>query len=720
MFVLKQKFVLHSQNSTLESHKTNKSFVYAPKLLISHTNMTSHSFNSAYAAYSRYKSFLEISCQNKNAINVLNSILIRRLIPQIGGPAPIGKRTTPEEQEAGFNFLKTAPAHIFENGDNLLEQAFTEEEKGSLRRARHVIKKFIQQLEVWGYFKPELETIPKEPCFNRFHNPPGQAKKDWHNESGRHHLNRYDRKKKKPYALMAQKAVTRKDYRKTSLIYPEDFINPQLMEDLRGLESDRKKGAKRAVKPQMQKVMQILGWLHREKGVPLTELRLTHIVSHSELTTNLSELLPEGTDIYQVDEHQIDSSIQHRIIIRKMLLEERAKQSAKNDILKIQEYISWLDLVPISSASYIDVIVAVAKYVYRQEIGSPRYPRPDYIPILQELYDLKRYYTGLDKITPESIPFEIKSLPWEDCIEVVEKLRQRYEIGRLEYRSKRCKRGAATRARTPHARATDLQKFLIFAFFIFIPPDRSRTLYELSLGKTLEYGYFEGRSFTKASNLKDQSLARWYIHLEMQDYKTGKRYGFYWAPVPNPTFPNGKSLYQYIDEWLSWGRECDGSISHNYFFRGIEDLAPLDHSDLCGYVTSTFERETDVAVAPKELRKMFVSYLKSKKATRDELEAARLAQHHSQKMQDSVYDYQDQLDKLQPIYDFNERVFQEVYQKLDQQPKKQLDNNLDEKEKLDNYRRLLEERQVEFDANYFAIDNYLKYESSSSVTKILT
>lgn len=67
---------------------------------------------------------------------------------------------------------------------------------------------------------------------------------------------------------------------------------------------------------------------------------------------------------------------------------------------------------------------------------------------------------------------------------------------------------------------------------------------------------------------------------------------------------------------------------------------------------------------PKEFRKIFVSYLKSKNASRAELEAARLAQHHSQKMQDQVYDYQEQQEKLQPILEFVENAAREVFQKL--------------------------------------------------------
>ena len=406
---------------------------------------------------------------------------------------------------------------------------------------------------------------------------------------------------------------------------------------------------------------------------------------------------------------------------KKFILEEKSESIAKEVVEQIQEYLNWLNLVPISKVAYLDVILSLARFLYRKEIGNPKYKEPKCIPVIREILLLKRKYEEESKSHPASVPFHLKSIPWEKCIEVVEKLRLRYEQKTTDNRSKRCKSGVEERSRTPYALARDLQDFLSVAFIVLIPPDRSRTFYELEIGRTLVSGEFEGRSFTPAHKLKNPLLAIWYIHLEMEDYKTGKRYGSYWAPVPNTQFSDGKTLYQYIDEWLSWGRTSHSSVDHNYFFRGTSNCKQLNHSGWNQRITGIFERETGVAVPPKEFRKMFVSYLKSNKASRAELEAARLAQHHSQKMQDQVYDYQEQHDKLQPIYDFNERVITEVLQDLSKPGTDAIsfdDEQVEQQAYL--YQKYLHERQHEFTANQDAVDSVLNHSNTDKAKNIST
>ncbi|MBD2261083.1 hypothetical protein [Pseudanabaena sp. FACHB-2040] len=635
------------------------------------TNKTDPTSASVFDAYDRYVQGLRASNPSSNEDSILTSLLVRRLIPVIGGPVPKGQRATPFEQQVALDYLKTIPAIKLKDAPILIEQAFTPEEKGGLRRARSIVNQFCQRLEEWRYFLPEKEKKQvledNRHKIGMFHSPAGQSRKDWGGaKTGRHHANRYGRSKKAPYALMAMKAVNTRGDKRTEQVFPEDYINDLLEADLQGFLGHSSSKAAGTITKQTSKIKQILGWLHRYKAVPLDQLRLSSIITYSEVLVDITDFLPAGFSFESLED--VDAcapDLANKVAVKKMILDASAETAARENRLLTEDFLGWLGLKAKSQIAYVDVFLSIACFIYRNELASSACRESRTIPTIRELLNLKRLLEKEVNNHSESVPFHLKSIPWEECIRVVEELRLRYEEKYTYTKETRVKHGTAKKKRTPYALARDLQDFLSIALMVVIPPDRSRTYYELELGRTFVFGAFDGRSFTPAAQLKRHSDAKWYIHLEMEDYKTGKRYGTYWAPIPDIMFVNGVTLYEYIDEWLSWGRESHKPVNHNFFFRGTSDGGSLNHSDWNIRVTTLFERHTGVAVAPKELRKIYISYLKSSRATRAELEAASVAQHHSQKMQDSVYDQREQMDKLQPIYDFNERVIDAIFEEMD-------------------------------------------------------
>jgi hypothetical protein len=632
---------------------------------------------SAFDAYSRYIQDLRLSDHSANADRVLTSLMLRRVVPLLGGPTPKGERATQVEKQAMLDFLMTISAACLNELPELLEKAFSSQEKGNLRRARSSIKKFYSHLKTWGYFH-EKEEVKKsrheilkenEHKKNQFHSPAGQARKDWHNKNGKHFDNRYGRKKRKVYALMARKAVNTRGNKHTVQIFPEDYINKNLGEDLISIKDYQKRRnfSKFTIEKYRKNIMQILGWLHRFRGIDLEELRLTTIINYSPSVTSLSELLPEGylvEELKNSDLNQIPPDLLNKIAVKKMLLEEQSKKISEANTQLIQDFLSWLDLPPASQIVYVNAFGSVARYIYRKELEALKHERSIQIHTIQAINSINSELEKIKNHSSESVPFHIKSVTWDECIRTVEKLRQRYEEKFTYQNSKRGKSGIYSRKRTTYALARDLQDLLSLSLMVAISPDRSRTYYELELGRTLLYGRFEGRSFTPVDRLEDTSQAAWYIHLGIEDYKTGKSYGNYWAPIPNQKFTDGKRLYDYIDEWLSWGRESHGPVDHNFFFRGVSDRGPLHSGDWRHRIVSLMDRETGVGVSPKEFRRIYVSFLKSQRATNAQLEAARIAQHHSKKMQDSVYDQREQMDKLAPIYEFNEEIIGNILESM--------------------------------------------------------
>lgn len=567
---------------------------------------------SAFDAYSRYIQDLRLSDHSANADRVLTSLMIRRVVPLLGGPTPTGERATQVEKQAMLDFLMTISAAYLNELPELLEKAFSSQEKGSLRRARSIIKKFHSYLKTWGYFhkKEEVKKSRHEILEenqhkkNQFHSPTGQARKDWHNKNGRHFNNRYDRKKRKPYALMARKPVNTRGNKHTIQIFPEDYINKNLEKDLTLIKKYQKRQNldKFTIEKYRKNIMQILGWLHRFRGIDLEDLRLTSIINYSPPVTSLSELLPEGCLVEELkdsDLNQIPSDLLNKIAVKKMLLEEQSKKVSEANTQLIQDFLLWLDLPAASQIIYVNAFGSVARYIYRKELEASKHDRSIQIHTIKAIYFIGVELEKIKNQSPESVPFYIKSIPWDECIRTIEKLRQRYEEKFTYQNSKREKSGTYPRKRTTYALARDLQDFLSVTLMVAIPPDRSRTYYELELGRTLLYGRFEGRSFTPVERLEDTSQAAWYIHLGIEDYKTGKSYGNYWAPIPNQNFTDGKRLYDYIEEWLSWGRESHGPVDHNFFFRGVSDRGSLTSNDWGNRIVSLMDRETGVAVSPK-------------------------------------------------------------------------------------------------------------------------
>ncbi|MBD2055633.1 site-specific integrase [Oculatella sp. FACHB-28] len=180
-----------------------------------------------------------------------------------------------------------------------------------------------------------------------------------------------------------------------------------------------------------------------------------------------------------------------------------------------------------------------------------------------------------------------------------------------------------------------------------MPPDRQRTYRELVEGKTLVQGELNGSHFTPKKRMANPENAKWYIRLEAPDYKTGNTYGTWWGEVPNVRYPDGKTFYGYIDEWLNHWRQVFAP-NHQYFFTQPNGK-PFKASSLKELIRRVFYRLLDVPGTPHILRKMFITYLYEKQVPGHVLDSAALAMHHSRHMQAQSYNRQEQSDKLRPI-----------------------------------------------------------------------
>ena len=583
---------------------------------------------TVFDAYSAYLASPHGESNDKK----LTSVLVRFLVPSWGGGSPKGARATEVEIRIALDFLKNYSAENLANGLTTLEQALISQDVplANRRTYRYIFNKFISWYNSEFLSNDDVPLTSKplakkeEKTENiRFNSHKGSPRRDWYSPRS---CNNHGFVKKNPWALMC------KD-KHGLLIFPEDYINPALESDLLAFEKFRydQNSAKGTVDKDLERLRQFFGWLHRFKNIPLEELKLTSIVPYCQLVPKL-----DPTN-FEISKH----------IGNQYAAKQIGTSIAKNVETLVREYFAFLNGHPNTERAFLHPIVALAKFLYRDAVGSDEYPQEKDLPVVKRLSLLQKSCLERAKTTPQAVSFSAKSVGWETVLTVSERLR--LEADTTVNVAGKDRRGSGV--------FDSLQDFLSVGFLTVIPPLRARTICELELGRTLIKGLYENNVFIPEHKMKNPETASWYIHLMPEDYKTGKTWGEWWGKIPNVVYEDNKTFYSYIDRWLTEGRNQKQQCEHNFFFRGKLNYKPMNSGLLKTRIMCIFDRLTGVPVTPKEFRRIYVTYLKEMGATEAELEAAAAAMQHSRKMQSTVYDKQVQFEKMNPVLDLNERIW---------------------------------------------------------------
>ncbi len=413
--------------------------------------------------------------------------------------------------------------------------------------------------------------------------------------------------------------------------------------------------APRTIERTIDSILEFLGWYHRIQAIPAQELNLT-------LCTGVHSIRPQMSRFSGEDAHQ-------QYVTAQLQVKEQAKQQAAETIKRIQDFFVFRNATPSRRASHITNLIRVAKFLHRNITDRTSHGDTyNDIPITTRLRVYQNQaYTDRAKTT-ELIPFGAKSIPWERFLEVVEKARLEADM------TVTCNVSSQTGTvsyspRPAHAIAHSLQTFLILAFLSVRPPDRSRTLYELEVGKTLLRGKYDG-IFTPVEKLADPAEAEWILRLKPEDYKTGKIYGEFYSVIKNVEFRDGQKLYDYIDRWLNQYR-ATLTPNHNRFFTSASQIEqfkgnPLTSHSIRSAIQHITYRFTGVGVTTKDIRRMYVTHLKEMSASEAILEAARWEMHHSRETQAEVYNKQSGYSKSAPALALNQSLFKKVTFHLNQ------------------------------------------------------
>lgn len=586
--------------------------------------------------------------QAQQAIRLIQTALFRYTLPGWGGPVPLHERLSPLEIAASTKAAESVSLVQFQTALIVFERVVQQLEadcqqhpaptkdwkkyfQGVRKRNKHYLNKIWDWANDQGWFEPP--TVQKQPSKTYRFREEVEGKEPF--KAVRLTQRRLTGNQASALAKPS-KSKTRVDIFALGTL-EGDVINPALqaqLYDLHAFMTDGRMGGEQlkeiSANNNLQGVLRALGWAHRIEGIPLADLRLETLVPFVKLRISV-----EG--LQSLDQWAIQS----------WFAREQAKRLADQIEANVRKYLNWKDsripgnpgLHPKSKVESIKAWLVVAKYIYRHETDQDETDNFEDIPAVRRLRKLTRELVKQGKNVPNVMNHDVKMVPWPTLLSAVERLRVEAELARFD---------TTWQKRSQTARAKSIQRFLLLSFMTILPPDRQRTYRELMVGKTLVKGKLVGSTFTPVERMADPQNAKWYIHLEAPDYKTGETYGTWWGEVPDVNYGDGKTFYDYIDEWLHKWRQVLAP-NHQYFFTQ-PNSKPLTVGSVTSLVKVTLYRLLHVPVTPHILRNMFITYLYEQKVPGHVLDSAALAMHHSRRMQATSYNKQEQLEKLAPSF----------------------------------------------------------------------
>jgi hypothetical protein len=576
---------------------------------------------------------------NAKEMPSFKSLAIKHVVPVLGGPQIAGHLATPEETQAALAFLDTVALdeiqQLLITATNYFSTSLIN--KSSQRVYLSQIKRWLVWAQEDGYFGSIAEP---EIAFRTFHNRPVELRTS---PSGLK-MNR----DQAPVHQLGAKA------------FPNDYINDALAQQIQDYCDYRankpgRKATPGSLKGEVEKIRQFMGWLHRHEGVALADLRFEKLISVCQLKFRIKD----GEDF-------------EAFWLAKQSGEHHACDTADEDLKRIQRYIAFTGGKASSQQKRVSVVIAMAKFLYRDLLGTNEFLREHNIPMLLRLLDLQSLLKYEAQRQPATIKYHEKSVAWADIIYAMEMQRRRAEQTTIYSESRVASLGYTETQRPDTAIAKELQRFLSLALHVAFP-SRPRTFYDLKIGKTFKEGLLTSTGFISAGELSANGRAdeiKFYVHHGVEDYKTGSSMSTvllnndgFWMELPNIPF-NDKNLYGYVRRWLDWGRLVIGPVEHDYFFRMAFSTRPVpDRGDWSQRIKAILGWWTGVTVPPGNIRKIFTGQFPEYR------EAGALLLQHSEDRHKHEYDMRVSIEKMAPVVqanvDFIDQILKQIPQDKD-------------------------------------------------------
>jgi hypothetical protein len=578
--------------------------------------------------------------------------LFRFTLPGLGGRKPTGARLTSKEIAAAHKTLASISISP-DMGDRLREaQKQTFELLNTPKERQRQPRYYINQFDNWAIknqFFPSA-SLPEEELQYTFYP---------------HKINRIkttNRRKSKKFTFSfdvsdyaaepLQPEQIQQHFQRINAEFA-DFKKYQLQQSREVTANNYETDLKR-----------ILGWLYREEGVSLAEISLSKLVPLIRLNFHLTEFESKEKSLKKSLKKSLEKALLAKIMAEATAL-QNIKYEAKKLVDLMEKFFGWLENPPSSKTrkSYIEALIAYSKYVYRSETDKTMALNFEDIPITNRL---KVFHKEVENGKKKNSQSSHKYLPWFEVLGVLEKLRFEAEL-------KVAKQGKYKIKRSLLAQAKSWQIFVLLGFFILVPPSRQRVIRELELGRTLKYGTFEHGRFTPVEKMTNPSEAKYYIHLQPEDYKTGDTYGVWLGEFPNTEFPDGSKFYDYLNRWLFQGyqdangewhgmRELIAAQEEKTIFVREQVGKAHDEKTMGRHIRNIFTRWAGVAITPQDLRHLYRTYIDDPAtgATKQERESAAYWMRHSSQIAKIIYSHLNNEQKLRAGAQMSERLNQQL------------------------------------------------------------
>ena len=567
----------------------------------------------------------------------MQTALLRFTVPGWGGYTPTNlKRSTKQDVEEGLNFLKLLPIAKLRDGNAAQERVFSQMDVAAKQRtnAKYYLNKLIALAEDEGWLR-EKESVEAPP-------PARLMLVGGKKLPQRPRLT--DKERKPNYRLGSQE---------------KDFINPRLeneINEFRYWYVSTKELSETVFNTNLVYLKQFFGWLIRYEWASQWQT-----TQEEEQTLQEKQTLEEKEKTLQEQEEEqaarfkkimnsfcLETLIPFDPLLKRIDLPDLTRQEykdAKDDFIVIRRekaddalrlFKRFLDFYSKNRATrgfLTGMAISVTQYLYCEAIDEID---PETIPpILLHLKLLAKTEKEKGQNAPRAVPIEKKFVSYEEVLQVVVELKKRAD----QQERVAGRRGTKIRfgPRSPQEMARACSRFLMIAFLSVFPPDRQQLLRDLEIGTSFVRGCFgAGNVFTPEDEMDDPSQARWCFNLTK--YKTHKTYGNVKITVPNYSFGDGTTLYDYIDLWLNQYRSLLNPKGNWLFVRHREG-DKWEDTDVHGMIVKVFHRYTGKSVNPHMLRHIFNTYLEETNASKDVKTASRKMMKQSDKMGSTKYNH---------------------------------------------------------------------------------
>ncbi len=632
---------------------------------------------------------LEIAQQELEQISLIQTALLRYVVPEWGGPEA---KLREQVSYAATEFLKTVPLEKLLDAPRMQERYF--ERSGASKACRRRNRYYLRQLIEWAQQKRWLglhDPNGLEPQFNRFNKPKGQHRiyaQDLRTTNLKHPKAYSLGTQAEDYVLIDGKKVL------ANPIFDQEF------QDLREFGSKFRKP--KQVEQQLNHLRTIFGYLHRVQNLALETLCLDLLIPFVQL--RFSEEDFTGTPAFAVNaKGQLLDPVkaEQTLAMAEAMAQRQAKKKADVTIKAVEAFFDWRQsklaklgqpegLAPASKREVLGAVILASKYQFRDQTDPEETDNFEDVSVIRRL----RLRTNKEVLDTQKTQKQIRkrSVSWERGMKVFEGQRLQTLEYHTVYRDRGSKTGKSVRPRAETSIAVDFQKTVICGLMVFIPTDRQQTYRRLEAGKTLRNGYFLDENcedFVDQGIPSEPNQAQFWINLE--DFKTAETYGEFWYPVPNVQFTDGTTFYEYIVSFL-WGfwdeagvfpcyhkgehKHWQGSINeagerggwrmalrlqHDLMFTMPNAKTPFNEGSFYCMVRSLFVRFTQedgkaVPVTPHSLRHMLSTYLDRLGVGGEEEKSFSYVFHHSPEVHQGRYVYRDNMTRIAPAVKRMEQI----------------------------------------------------------------